>query len=62
MVGEWKKQAAEGLASVFSGNEAVQDRSWPSEAEVYEERRGVLAVNRRVSRECRLHGGSAPDE
>ena len=34
MVGEWKKQAVEGLASVFSGKEAAQDTALLSEAEV----------------------------
>ena len=34
MVGEWKKQAVEGLASVFSGKEAAQDTARSSEAEV----------------------------
>ena len=34
MVGEWKKQAVEGLASVFSGKEAAQDTARLSEAEV----------------------------
>jgi len=34
MVGEWKKQAVEGLASVFSGKEAAQDTAKSSEAEV----------------------------
>ena len=34
MVGEWKRQAVEGLASVFSGKEAAQDTARLSEAEV----------------------------
>jgi len=34
MVGEWKKQAVEGLASVLSGKEAAQDTARSSEAEV----------------------------
>ena len=34
MVGEWKKQAMEGLVSVFSGKEAAQDVARLSEAEV----------------------------
>ncbi len=34
MVGEWKKQAVEGLASVFSGKEAAQDVARSSEVEV----------------------------
>lgn len=34
MVGEWKKQAVEGLAGVFSGKEAAQDTAKVSEAEV----------------------------
>ena len=34
MVGEWKKQAIEGLVSVFSGKEAAQDVARSSEAEV----------------------------
>ena len=34
MVGEWKKQAVEGLASVFSGKEAAQDTARSSKAEV----------------------------
>ena len=34
MVGEWKKQAVEGLAVVFSGKEAAQGTAKVSEAEV----------------------------
>lgn len=34
MVGEWKKQAMEGLASVFSGKEAAQEGAKSAEAEV----------------------------
>ena len=34
MVGEWKRQAMDGLASVFSGKEAEQDTARLSEAEV----------------------------
>jgi transposase len=34
MVGEWKKQAVEGLAAVFSDRSAVQETTKPSEAEV----------------------------
>ena len=34
MVGEWKKQAVEGLAAVFSGKEAARDTARLSEAEV----------------------------
>ncbi len=34
MVGEWKKQAIEGLAGVFSGKEAAQDMANSSEAAV----------------------------
>jgi len=34
MVGEWKKQAMEGMATVFSGQEAAQDMARLSEAEV----------------------------
>ncbi len=34
MVGEWKKQAVEGLVSVLSGKEAAQDTARSSEAEV----------------------------
>lgn len=34
MVGEWKKQAVENLAVVFSGKEAAQDTARLSEAEV----------------------------
>ncbi len=34
MVGEWKKQAMEGLAGVFSGKEAAQETAKSSEAEV----------------------------
>ena len=34
MVGEWKKQAMEGMAAVFSGKEAAQDVARSSEAEV----------------------------
>ena len=34
MVGEWKKQAMEGMAAVFSGKEAAQETARSSEAEV----------------------------
>ena len=34
MVGEWRKQAVAGLASVFSGKDAAQDTARSSEAEV----------------------------
>ncbi len=34
MVGEWKKQAVEGLASVFFGKDAAQEGARSSEAEV----------------------------
>jgi transposase len=34
MVGEWKKQAMEGLASVFSDRSAAQEATKSSEAEV----------------------------
>ena len=34
MVGEWKKQAVEGMAAVFSGKEAAQETARSSEAEV----------------------------
>ena len=34
MVGEWKKQAMEGMAAVFSGKEAAQETAKSSEAEV----------------------------
>ena len=34
MVGEWKKQAMEGMASVFSGKEAAQETAKTTEAEV----------------------------
>ena len=34
MVGEWKKQAMEGIAAVFSGKEAAQETAKSSEAEV----------------------------
>jgi transposase len=34
MVGEWKKQATEGLASVFSGKETAQETAKSVEAEV----------------------------
>ena len=34
MVGEWKKQAMEGVAAVFSGREAAQEMAKSSEAEV----------------------------
>ena len=34
MVGEWKKQALEGMAAVFSGKEAAQGTAKSSEAEV----------------------------
>ena len=34
MVGEWKKQAMEGMPAVFSGKEAAQDVARLSEAEV----------------------------
>ena len=34
MAGEWKKQAMEGMAGVFSGKEAAQETAKSSEAEV----------------------------
>lgn len=34
MVGEWKKQAVEGLAAVFSGKEVAQETAKSTEAEV----------------------------
>ena len=34
MVGEWKKQAIEGLASVFSDRSSAQEATKSSEAEV----------------------------
>ncbi len=34
MVGDWKKQAMEGLASVFSGKSEAQETARSSEAEV----------------------------
>ena len=34
MVGEWKRQAMDGLVAVFSGKEAAQDTARLSEAEV----------------------------
>ena len=34
MVGEWKKQAAEGLALVFSGKEQAQETAKSAEAEM----------------------------
>jgi len=34
MVGEWKKQAVEGLAAVFSDRSAAQEMARSSEAEV----------------------------
>ncbi len=34
MVDEWKKQAMDGMAAVFSGKEAAQETARPSEAEV----------------------------
>ena len=34
MVGEWKKQAMDGMAAVFSGKEAAPDVARSSEAEV----------------------------
>ena len=34
MVGEWKRQAVEGLAAVFSDRSAVQETTKSSEAEV----------------------------
>ena len=34
MVGEWKRQATEGLAGVFSGKSAVQEAAKSTEAEV----------------------------
>ena len=34
MVGEWKRQAVEGLAAVFSDRSAVQETAKSSEAEV----------------------------
>lgn len=48
MVGEWKKQAVEGLAAVFSGKEAAQERVKSSEAEVerLHAKIGLLVVER----------------
>jgi transposase len=34
MVGEWKRQAMEGLAAVFSGKAAAQETAKAAEAEV----------------------------
>ena len=34
MVGEWKRQAMDGLVAVFSGKQAAQDKARLSEAEV----------------------------
>lgn len=34
MVGEWKRQAMEGLTGVFSGNAAAQESAKASEAEI----------------------------
>ena len=34
MVGEWKKQAMDGMALVFSGKEAAQETAKTTEAEV----------------------------
>lgn len=34
MVGEWKKQAMEGMAGVFSGKQVAQETAKSSEAEV----------------------------
>ena len=34
MVGEWKRQAVEGMAGVFSGKSAAQESAKASEAEV----------------------------
>ena len=34
MVGEWKKQAVEGLTAVFSGKEAAQETTKSAEADV----------------------------
>jgi transposase len=34
MVGEWKRQAVEGMAGVFSGKPAVQESAKTSDAEV----------------------------
>lgn len=34
MVGEWKRQAVEGMAGVFSGKSAAQESAKTSEAEV----------------------------
>ncbi len=34
MVGEWKRQAVEGMAGVFSGKSVAQERAKASEAEV----------------------------
>jgi len=34
MVGEWKKQAMEGMAAVFSGKDVAQETAKSSEAEV----------------------------
>ncbi len=34
MVGEWKRQAMEGLTAVFSGKSAAQEAAKPAEVEV----------------------------
>ena len=34
MVSDWKRQAMEGMAAVFSGKTAVQERAWAGEAEM----------------------------
>ena len=48
MVGEWKKQALEGLAGVFSGKEAAQDvaRSFEAEVEKWHAKIGQWVVER----------------
>src|SRR6187200_3473373 len=48
MVGEWKRQALEGLASVFSGKVTAQENAKTSETEVEElhARIGQLLVER----------------
>lgn len=48
MVSEWKRQAMEGLASVFAGRSAVQENAKVAEAEVEKlhARIGQLLVGR----------------
>ena len=46
MVGDWKRQAMEGLASVFSGKAEAQDAAQSAEVEKLHAKIGQLVVER----------------